>query len=239
MWTLECSYFLCTFFNLLVLTECYLSLSLSLSLSGPPPSSPCPFASIPSLTLLGQHDAERAHHAVVMVVKVAGVQGETAAQLNGVYEPVKGQSGKLSMYNGKPLFRKRNYTQRFFATWFSAPDAFWLRFAKDNTWKFSNTANKDANNNLGLCWSVPIGKDPSKVAEEPGEAEDLRLLRLHVKNFPLYKWNIWNGSNAQVNDDMKCTVYEDEDIEMKAHEPVEEEVLSSCGWLAHFVFFNV
>jgi len=176
-----------------------------------------------------------------MVVKVAGVQGETAAQLNGVYAPVREDSGELFKYNGKPLFRKRNYTQRFSATWFSAPDAFWLRFAKDNTWKFSNTANKDSNNNLGLCYSSVlignIGKDPSKVAEEPGEAEDLRLLRLHVKNFPLYKWNIWNGSNAQVNDDMKCTVYEDEDIEMKAHEPVEEEVLSSCVWLAHFVFF--
>ena len=203
---------------------------------------PSPFSSTPSLTLLEQHDSELGHNAVVMVVKVAGVQGETAAQLNGVYEPVKEHSGKLSMYNGKPLFRKRNYTQRFSATWFSAPDAFWLRFAKDNTWKFSNTANKDSNNNLGLCYS---SKDPSKVAEEsgeagePGEAEDLRLLRLHMKNFPLYKWNIWNASYAKMNADMKCTVYEDEDIEMKAHEPVEEEVLSSCGWLAHFVFFNV
>jgi hypothetical protein len=192
---------------------------------------------------LEQHDPERAHHAVVMVVKVADVQGETAAQLNGVYAPVREDSGELSMYNDKPLFRKRNYTQRFSATWFSAPDAFWLRFTKDNTWKFSNTANKDSNNNLGLCSSVPIGKDPSKVAEEPqGEAEvlpktrDLRLLRLHMKNFPLDKWNIWNGSNAQVNTHMKCTVYEDEDIEMKAHEPVEEEVLSSCVWHAHVLF---
>ena len=45
-------------------------------------------------------DAVRSgHNAVVMVVKVAGVQGETAAQLNGVYEPVKEHSGKLSMYN--------------------------------------------------------------------------------------------------------------------------------------------
>jgi hypothetical protein len=104
-------------------------------------------------------------------------------------------------------------------------------------------ANKHSNNNLGLCCSVLIGKDPSKVAEEPqGEAEvlpntrDLRLLRLHMKNFPLDKWNIWNGSNAQVNANMKCTVYEDEDIEMKAHEPVEEEVLSSCVWHAHVLF---
>jgi hypothetical protein len=192
---------------------------------------------------LGQHDAERAHHAVVMVVKVAGVQGETAAQLNGVYAPVREDSGELSMYNGKPLFRKRNYTQRFSATWFSAPDAFWLRFAKDNTWKFSNTSNKDSNNNLGLCSSVLIGKYPSKVAEDPGEADsrdlpktrDLRLLRLHMKNFPLDNWNIWNGSNAQVNAQMKCTVYEDIEDEkgkMKAHESVEEEVLSSCQCVA-------
>jgi hypothetical protein len=194
---------------------------------------------------LEQHDSELGHNAVVIVVKVAGVQGETAAQLNGVYEPVKGHSGKLSMYNGKPLFRKRNYTQRFSATWFSAPDAFWLRFAPDNTWKFSNTTNKDANNNLGLCWSLQIGKDQQIVAGDPAEAdfrkENLRLLRLHMKNFPIEKWNIWNGSNAQVNAQMKCTCHEEEDMEneegkMKAQEPVEEEVLSSCVWPAHVAF---
>jgi hypothetical protein len=192
---------------------------------------------------LEQHDPERAHHAVVMVVKVADVQGETAAQLNGVYAPVREDSGELSMYNDKPLFRKRNYTQRFSATWFSAPDAFWLRFAKDNTWKFSNTANKDSNNNLGLCCSVPIGKDPSKgEAEVLPTTHDLRLLRLHMKNFPLDKWNIWNGSNThwQVNANMKCTVYEDIEDEkgkMKAHEPGEEEVLSSCVWLGLHMSF--
>ncbi len=178
------------------------------------------------------------HDAVVMV-KVQGVQGETAAQLNGVYESVKEPSGELFiMYNGKPLFRKRNYTQRFYATWFSAPDAFWLRFAKDNTWKFSNTANKESNSNLGLCSNVLVAEKPGDAEVLPKTRSDLGSLRLHMKNFPLDKWNIWNGSDAQVNANMKCTVYEDIEHEkgkMKAHEPVEEEVLSSCVWLAHVV----
>jgi len=184
---------------------------------------------------------EEARH---LVVVVAGVQGETADQLNGVYEPVTEPSGQLFLHNGKPLFQKRNYTQRLSAIWFSAPDAFWLRFAPDNTWKFSNTTNKDANNNLGLCWSVQIGKDQQIVAGDPVEAEvwkeNLRLLRLHMKNFPPEKWNIWNGSNAQLSAQMKCTIMEedmeDKERKIKAQGPVDEEVLSSCVWLAHVVF---
>ncbi len=184
---------------------------------------------------------EQARH---LVVKVAGVQGETADQLNGVYEPVTEPSGQLSLHNGKPLFQKRNYTQRLSTIWFSAPDAFWLRFAKDNTWKFSNTTNKDANNNLGLCWSVQISRDKQMVAGDPVEAEvwkeNLRLLRLHMKNFELEKWNIWNGSNKKLNAQMKCTIMEedieDEEQKVMAQEPGDEKVLSSCVWLAHVVF---
>jgi len=78
-------------------------------------------------------------------------------------------------------------------------------------WKFSNTANKK----------------PTTTSQ------NLRLLRLHMKKNALDKWNIWNGSNAQVNAHMKFTCHEEEDMEneegkMKAQEPVEEEVLSTC-----------
>jgi hypothetical protein len=88
-------------------------------------------------TCLGQH------------VMVAGVVGRKADQLNGVYEP----TGDL--YNGKPLFRKQNDPG-----W----SCEWLRFCTDDTWMFSSTAAKDANQTNGWCCSMQTGKDhPTKV----------------------------------------------------------------------------
>ncbi len=59
------------------------------------------------------------------LVMVVGVVGRKADLMNGVYEPTGG------MYNGKPLFRKRNDPEK------------WLRFCTNNNWCFSPTQNKE------------------------------------------------------------------------------------------------
>ncbi len=79
-------------------------------------------------------------------IMVAGVIGKNADTLNGWYET----TGDLQ--NGKPLFRK-----------LKTPDA-WLRFTRDKKWMFSDTSDKDLNNNHGWCVSVEAGKDlPTEV----------------------------------------------------------------------------
>jgi hypothetical protein len=78
------------------------------------------------------------------IVTVAGVEGRRANALNGLYE----DTGDL--YNGKPLFRKRNDPGGAFE---------WLRNDKDNQWLFSDTQSKDANNTGCCCASVEAGKD--------------------------------------------------------------------------------
>jgi DNA repair exonuclease SbcCD ATPase subunit len=59
------------------------------------------------------------------LVMVVGVVGRKADLMNGVYEPTG------DMYNGKPLFRKRNDREK------------WLRFSTNNYWCFSPTQNKE------------------------------------------------------------------------------------------------
>jgi hypothetical protein len=86
-------------------------------------------------------------------VTVAGVEGRRADALNGLYE----DTGDL--YNGKPLFRKRNDP---------GGACEWLRFPRNYEWAFSTTASKDANryddnrynDGTGDCvLSTQIGKD--------------------------------------------------------------------------------
>jgi hypothetical protein len=93
-------------------------------------------------------------------VMVVGVVGNKKDVLNGAYEP----TGNL--YNGKPLFRKRNDP---------GGTCEWLRFA-DGKWRFSNTACKDANNVGATCFSLGEVQDlPTQVAKwyiNGNEAED-------------------------------------------------------------------
>ncbi len=77
-------------------------------------------------------------------VTVAGVEGRRADALNGLYE----DTGDL--YNGKPLFQKRNDP---------GGACEWLRNDKDNQWLFSNTQDKDADSTTCLCHSLEAGKD--------------------------------------------------------------------------------
>jgi hypothetical protein len=68
-------------------------------------------------------------------VTVEGVEGRRADAINGLYE----DTGDL--YNGKPLFRKRNDP---------GGACEWLRFTRNDKWAFSTTTSKDANrDNVG------------------------------------------------------------------------------------------
>ncbi len=88
-------------------------------------------------------------------INVSGVMGEKADLLNGWYETT------VDLQNGKPLFRK-----------LKNPDT-WLRFTTDNTWTFSDTADKDLNNANGWCVSVEAGKDlPTHVHTWKFEEEE-------------------------------------------------------------------
>jgi hypothetical protein len=76
-------------------------------------------------------------------VTVAGVEGRRADELNGLYET----TGDL--YNGKPLFRKRNDP---------GGACEWLRNNNHNEWAFSTTAQKDYYAGSS-CHSLEVGKD--------------------------------------------------------------------------------
>jgi ankyrin repeat protein len=105
-------------------------------------------------------------------VTVAGVEGRRANELNGHYEDTD------DLYNGKPLFRKRNDP---------GGACEWLRNDKDNQWMFSKAADKDSTNTGCCCRSLEAGKDHPT----------------HVN-----KWNIYaNGANEswEVHALMKCS----------------------------------
>ncbi len=105
-------------------------------------------------------------------VTVAGVEGRSAHAFNGLYE----DTGDL--YNGKPLFRKRNDP---------GGACEWLRFSTTDKWYFSDTQSKDANNTACCCHSLEAGKDHPT----------------HVN-----KWNIYaNGANEswETHAPMKCS----------------------------------
>jgi len=103
-------------------------------------------------------------------VTVTGVEGRRADELNGLYEDTG------DVYNGKPLFRKRNDR---------GGACEWLRF-KDNQWAFSATAQKDSNNTGSCCRSLEAGKDHPT----------------HVSNWKIYA----NGAEASWENHapMKC-----------------------------------
>jgi hypothetical protein len=107
---------------------------------------------------------------VVQDVIIAGVVGWRKYELNGLYEA----TGDL--YNGKPLFRKRNDP---------GGACEWLRNDKRNQWLFSKTQDKDANNTACLCCSLEAGKDHPT----------------HVN-----KWNIlkWHYLTWEEHAPMKC-----------------------------------
>jgi hypothetical protein len=76
------------------------------------------------------------------------VVGRRAEILNGVYEA----TGDL--YNGKPLYRKRNEHDK------------WLLFTTKNKWCFSSSASKDSKDGKGWCFSVQTGVDnPTQVVK--------------------------------------------------------------------------
>ncbi len=93
-------------------------------------------------------------------VTVAGVEGRRSNELNGLYEATG------DVYNGKPLFRKRNDP---------CGACEWLRHRKDNYWAFSTTAQKDGYNGYSRR-SLEAGKDHPT----------------HVNKWYIYA----NGSNA-------------------------------------------
>jgi hypothetical protein len=108
-------------------------------------------------------------------VTVAGVEGRRADAINGMYEA----TGNL--YNGKPLFRKRNDP---------GGECEWLRFTRNDKWAFSTTTSKDVNRcNFGTSdWvlSTHSGKDHPT----------------HVKRWKIYA----NGANESWENHapMKC-----------------------------------